>query len=199
MAPMLSDMGTNLRAMLYQHALGRAGLDATPLRDMLTKLDQVVDQVIAHSWLNEVDYNQIKQYVGDHPSLAEKYPVRKLRQLLWDVVGCEATLGEWRKFTSEEQRLLLYASFYGVKAPEKVPYQKGFRLTDDDYQLIEPDIEWEYHSQYLEHNSYNISGEEGERGASYYTSAPNSTRIGRPITLRSNGYGYLGSSDCTND
>ena len=34
MAPMLSDMGTNFRAMLYQHALSRAGLDATPLRDM---------------------------------------------------------------------------------------------------------------------------------------------------------------------
>ena len=132
MAPMLADMGTNLRAMLYQHALSRAGLDTTPLRDMLTKLDSVVDQVIAHSWLNEVDYDQIKQYVGDHPSLAEKYPVRKFRQLLWDVVGCEVTLGEWRKFTSEEQRLLLYASFYGVKAPEKVPYQKGFQLEDED-------------------------------------------------------------------
>ena len=59
MIPMLSDMGTNLRAMLYQHALSRAGLDITPLRDMLTKLDLVVDQAIAHSWLNEVDYGQI--------------------------------------------------------------------------------------------------------------------------------------------
>ena len=116
MAPMLSDMGTHLRAMLYQHDLSRAGLDTTPLRDMLTKLDSVIDQVIDHSWLNEVDYDQIKEYIGDHPSLAEKYPVRKFRQLLWDVVGCEATLGEWRKFTSEEQRLLLYASFYGLKA-----------------------------------------------------------------------------------
>ena len=56
MAPMLSDMGTNLRAMLYQHALSRAGLDSTSLREMLTKLDSVIDQAIAHSWLNEVDY-----------------------------------------------------------------------------------------------------------------------------------------------
>ena len=63
MAPMLSDMGTNFRAMLYQHALSRAGLDATPLRDMLTKLDLVVDQAIVHSWLNQVDYDQIKQYI----------------------------------------------------------------------------------------------------------------------------------------
>ena len=42
--------------MLYQHALSRAGLDATPLRDMLTKLDSVIDHAIDHSWLNEVDY-----------------------------------------------------------------------------------------------------------------------------------------------
>ena len=162
MAPMLSDMGTNLRAMLYQHALSRAGLDATPLRDMLTKLDPVIDQVIEHSWLNKVDYEQIKEYIGDHPSLAEKYPVRKFRQLLWDVVGCEAALGDWQKFTSEEQRLLLYASFYGLQAPERVPYQKGFRLVDDDYQVIIPDIDFEYHSQYLTQNSYKPSGEEGE-------------------------------------
>ena len=162
MAPMLSDMGTNLRAMLYQHALSRAGLDATPLRDMLTKLDPVIDQVIEHSWLNKVDYEQIKEYIGDHPSLAEKYPVRKFRQLLWDVVGCEAALGDWQKFTSEEQRLLLYASFYGLQAPERVPYQKGFRLEDEDHQVIIPDIDFEYHSQYLTQNSYKLSGEEGE-------------------------------------
>ena len=49
-----------------------------------------------------------------------------------------------------------------MKAPEKVPYQKGFGLTDEDYQLIEPDVEWEYHSQYLTQNSYKISGDEGE-------------------------------------
>ena len=181
MAPMLADMGTNLRAMLYQHALSRAGLDTTPLRDMLTKLDSVVDQVIAHSWLNEVDYDQIKQYVGDHPSLAEKYPVRKFRQLLWDVVGCEATLGEWRKFTSEEQRLLLYASFYGVKAPAKVPYQKGFRLDDEDYQLIEPDIEWEYHSQYLTQNSYSIFGEEGEPEPAITPPPPTAPELEDPL------------------
>ena len=181
MAPMLADTGTNLRAMLYQHDLSRAGLDTTPLRDMLTKLDTVVDQVIAHSWLNEVDYDQIKQYVGDHPSLAEKYPVRKFRQLLWDVVGCEATLGEWRKFTSEEQRLLLYASFYGVKAPEKVPYQKGFQLEDEDYQLIEPDIEWEYHSQYLTQNSYSISGEEGEPEPAITPPPPTAPELEDPL------------------
>ena len=181
MVPMLSDMGTNLRAMLYQHALSRAGLDTNPLRDMLTKLDLVVDQAIAHFWLNKVDYQQITQYIGDHPSLAENYPVRKFRQLLWDVVGCEATLGEWRKFTSEEQRLLLYASFYGVKAPERVPYQKGSQLEDEDYQLIEPDIEWEYHSQYLTQNSYSISGEEGEPEPAITPPPPTAPELEDPI------------------
>ena len=97
------------------------------------------------------------------------------------MVGCEATLGEWRKFTSEEQRLLLYASFYGVKAPERVPYQKGFRLTDDDYQLIEPDVEWEYHSQYLEHNSYSITGEEGEPEPAITPPPPTAPELEDPL------------------
>ena len=162
MAPMLSDMGTNVRAMLYQHALSRAGLDTTPLRDKLTNLEPIIDQVIEHSWLSRVDYEQIKEYIQDHPSLAENHPVRRFRQLLWDVVGCEATLGEWQKFTSEEQRLLMYASFYGLQAPERVPYQKGFRLIDEDHEVILPDIDFEYHSQHLAQNSYKLSGEEGE-------------------------------------
>ena len=78
------------------------------------------------------------------------------------MVGCEAALGDWQKFTSEEQRLLLYASFYGLQAPERVPYQKGFRLEDEDHQVIIPDLDFEYHSQYLTQNPYKPSGEEGE-------------------------------------
>ena len=38
MSPMVIRMGINLRATLYQHALSRAGLDETPLRDALTNL-----------------------------------------------------------------------------------------------------------------------------------------------------------------
>ena len=33
-----TSMGTNVRAILYQHALSRAGLDQTPLRDAMTSL-----------------------------------------------------------------------------------------------------------------------------------------------------------------
>ena len=55
MAPMLLDMGTNVRAILYQHALSRAGLDFTPLRDTLANLSPIINQVIDHAWLNEVD------------------------------------------------------------------------------------------------------------------------------------------------
>ena len=92
MAPMLMDMGTNVRAILYQHALSRAGLDSNPLRDTLTNLAPVINQVIDHAWLTEVDLEEIQDYIGDHPALAENYPVRKFRQLLWDVVGCEVLL-----------------------------------------------------------------------------------------------------------
>ena len=142
---MLMDMGTNVRAILYQHAISRAGLDSTPLRDTLANLTSVINQVIDHAWLNKVDFEQIKDYIGDHPALAENYPVRKFRQLLWDVVGCEAAIGDWQQFTSDEQRLIVYASFYGLQAPERVPYQKGFRLIIEDHEVILPDIEFEYH------------------------------------------------------
>ena len=94
--------------------------------------------------------------------MAEKYPVRKFRQLLWDVVGCATALGDWQQFTSEEQRLIVYASFYGLQAPEKVPYQKGYGLPIDDHQVIPTDIDFEYHTQYLAENSYKMSKEEGE-------------------------------------
>ena len=39
---------------------------------------------------------------------------------------------------------------------------EGFPLEDEDCQSIEPDVEWEFHCQYLTQNSYKISGEEGE-------------------------------------
>ena len=150
------------RAILYQHALSRAGLDTTPLRDVLTSLAPLINQVIDHAWLSKVDYDQVEEYVGDHPTLAEKHPARKFRQLLWDVIGCETVLGEWQQFTSEEQRLIVYASFYGLPAPERVPYQKGYGLLVDDHEVIPADIDFEYHSQYIGVNSYKLSKEEGE-------------------------------------
>ena len=89
--------------------------------------------------------------------------------------------GSGESLHQREQRLLLYASFYGIKAPEKVPYQKGFRLTDEDYQLIEPDIEWEYHSQYLGQNSYSITGEEGEPEPAITPPPPTAPELEDPI------------------
>ena len=77
MAPMLISMGSNVRAILYQHALSRAGLDQTPLRDALTNLLPIVNEVIDHAWLQQIDYQAIKTYIGDHPSLAEAHPLRK--------------------------------------------------------------------------------------------------------------------------
>ena len=45
MAPMLIGMGTNVRAVLYQHALSRAGMNPTPLRDALTNLLPIINEV----------------------------------------------------------------------------------------------------------------------------------------------------------
>ena len=182
-APMLVDMGTNVRAILCQHALSRAGLDSTPLRDTLANLSPIINQVIDHSWLNEVDSEQVKEYIGDHPALAENYSVRKFRQLLWDVVGCEVALGDWQQLTSDEQRLIVYASFYGLQAPEKVPYQKGFRLTLEDHEVILPDIEFECHSQCLTVNSYKLSKEEGEPEPVITPPPPSAPELEDPITF----------------
>ena len=63
---------------------------------------------------SESGFEAVRRYIGDHPSLAEACSLRKFRQLLWDVVGCEVSIGDWQQFTAEEQRLILYASFYGI-------------------------------------------------------------------------------------
>ena len=73
-------------------------------------------------------------------SLAEEHPLRKFRQLLWDVVGCEVAIGDWQQFTSEEQRLILHASFYGISAPERVPSQKGYGLHLEGYEVTVTDV-----------------------------------------------------------
>ena len=162
MTPMLCRMGINVRAIMYHHALNRAGLDKTPLRDALTNLHPILNEVIEHAWLQKVDFEALKQYLGDHPGLAETCSPRKFRQLLWDLVGCEAAFKNWQQFTSEEQRLILYASFYGIPAPEKVPYQKETGLTVEGYEVTLTQIMYEYHGQYLQDNSYNPTGEDVE-------------------------------------
>ena len=105
MSPMLKCMGTNVRAHLYHHALSRAGFDKTPLRDALKALEAVVDEAIEHDWLQEADFEKLQDYVDNHldPKIAENYRGRKFRQIQWDVVGCEASIGHWQQFTSEEQ------------------------------------------------------------------------------------------------
>ena len=183
MTPMLGHMGTYVRAILYQHALSRAGLDTTPLRDVLTKLAPIINQVIEHAWLSKVDFDQIKEHVGDYPALAEKYPVRRFRQLLWDVIGCETVLGEWQQFTSEEQRLIVYASFYGLPAPDKVPYQKGYGLLVEDHEVIPTDIDFEYHSQYIGESSYKLSTEEGESEPAISPPPPTEPELEDPIVF----------------
>ena len=175
MAPMLMSMGTNVRAIVYKHALSRAGLDPTPLRDALTNLEPLINEVIEHAWLDVVDFDTVKDYLGDHPALAEKYPVRQFRQLLWDLVGCEVSL--------EEQRLIVYASFYGIPAPERVPYQKGDGLRVPDHEVTVTDIDFEYHTQYLVNNSYTLSKEEGEREPAISPPPPTEPELDDPIVF----------------
>ena len=99
------------------------------------------------------------------------------------MVGCEVALGDWQQFTSEEQRLIVYASFYGLQAPERVPYQKGFRLILEDHEVILPDIEFEYHSQCLTVNSYKLSKEEGEPEPVITPPPPSAPELEDPIAF----------------
>ena len=47
--------------------------------------------------------------------------------------------------------------------------------------MIETDIEWEYHSQYLTQNSYNISGEEGEPEPAITPPPPTAPELEDPL------------------
>ena len=47
--------------------------------------------------------------------------------------------------------------------------------------MIEPDIEWEYHSQYLGQNSYSITGEEGEPERAITPPPPTAPELEDPI------------------
>ena len=183
MTPMLIRKGINVRAILYQYALSRAGLDQTPLRDALTDLHPILNEVIEHAGLQRVEFEAVRQYIGDHPSLAETCSPRKFRQLLWDVVGCEASIGDWQQFTSEEQRLILYASFYGLPAPERVPYQKGTGLILEGYEVSVTEVMCEYHSQYLRDNSYNPTGEEVEVEQTSAPPPPTEPELDDPIVF----------------
>ena len=86
-----------------------------------------------------------------------------------------------------KQRLRVYASFYGIPAPEKVPYQKGYGLYPEGYEVNVTEVMHEHHSQYLEDNSYSPLGEEGEMET---VIAPNQSWMTQlSSTLRSRAYG----------
>ena len=149
----------------------------------MTNLESIINQAIDHAWLGRVDFANIKDYKGDHPALAEKYPLRKFRQLLWDVVGCEVSVGDLQQFTSEEQCLIVYASFYGIPASERVPYQKGDGLRVEDHEVTITDIGFEYHTQYLVDNSYKLSKEEGEQEPAISPPPPTEPELDDPIVF----------------
>ena len=91
----------------------------------------------------------------------------------------EVALGDWQQFTSEEQRLILYASFYACRHQKRFPYQKGFRLTIEDHEVILPDID----SQYLTVNSYKLSKEEGKPEPAITPPPPTTPELEDPIVF----------------
>ena len=150
---------------------------------LLTNLHTILNEVIEHAWLQRVDYKPIKDYIGDHPSLAQACSPRKFRQLLRDVVGCEVSIGDWQQSTSDEQRLILYASFYGIPAPARVPYQKGTGLFLEGYEVSVTEVMHEYHGQYLVDNSYSPTGEDVEMEQTGAPPPPTEPELDDPIVF----------------
>ena len=93
------------------------------------------------------------------------------------------SLGECQQFTSKEQRLIVYASFYGIPAPDRVPYQKGEGLRFSDHEVTITDIEFEYHSQYLVDNSCKLSKEEGEQEPAISPPPPTEPELEDPVVF----------------
>ena len=56
-----------------------------------------------------------------------------------------------------QQRLILYASFYGIASPQQVPYLKGTTLKLQDYKIESREIEYEYHNDYVRNHTYNAT------------------------------------------
>ena len=71
MALLLKYSGTNLRAHLYQHAMSRAGLETTPVRDTLKVLDSIVKYAFDHDWLWLRDWSKLKDCLANHEKIAE--------------------------------------------------------------------------------------------------------------------------------
>ena len=60
MGLLLKFKGTNLRAHLYQHALSRAGLDTTPMRETLDIFHNFAEQAIKIDWLSLRNWSAVE-------------------------------------------------------------------------------------------------------------------------------------------
>ena len=71
----------------------------------------------------------------------------------------------------------------GYRHQKEFHIRRAFRLIIEDHEVILPDIESEYHSQYLAGNSYKLSKEEGEPEPVITPPPPTAPELEDPIVF----------------
>ena len=67
-------------------------MDVIPMMETLKTPSKFSEQAIERDWLSVSDFTTIKPYIGNLQKLAQFYRDRAFEHMLWEVVGCEATL-----------------------------------------------------------------------------------------------------------
>ena len=77
----------------------------------------------------------------------------------------------------------MYACFYGISAPDRVPYQKGTGLILEGYEVSVTEVMHEYHGQYLEENAYSPTGKDVEMEQTVAPPPPTEPEFDDPIVF----------------
>ena len=87
-------------------------------------VDQIAVKVIENQWLELLFDEDIKALLGNEPEGRDLIISRGKKgrgYLMWNYAGALLQTGEWRTFHSREMAWTLLASFWGMRAPERVP------------------------------------------------------------------------------
>ena len=123
MAPILQHQGTNIRALLYHTLLCRESPTLVPRFDTQT-VNQIVVSVIEDQWLELLSDEDVKVLLGNGTEGRDLIISRGKEgrnNLIWNLAGALIQTGEWRAFHSLELAWTLLASFWGMRAPDRVP------------------------------------------------------------------------------
>ena len=132
MQKILPHQGTNTRVLLYKCLLlmERDGL-VPELRT--NDPNAVVEEIIANGWLDQPPPAAFAERIENKDLSLEKIIKRgKSRErYLWGLAGAMASSGRWRDFQSREQYYKLLMTFWGLRAPPRIPALSGKGIMDE--------------------------------------------------------------------